>query len=98
MNKRKCPKCNSENIATERRPNGNSKCLDCQYEAKTQDFDADSVIRKIFDGNVHVMPTASKIEHVESKDCWCEPKLIQDIDEEHKKQVWLHKGYEELNQ
>lgn len=43
MKKRKCPKCNSENIATERRPNGNSKCLDCQYEAPTQDFDADSV-------------------------------------------------------
>lgn len=50
------------------------------------------------DGNIHVMPTSGTIEHIESKDCWCEPELIQDIDDEHDKKVWSHKGYEELNQ
>lgn len=25
----KCPNCDSENVARERRPNGNDKCLDC---------------------------------------------------------------------
>lgn len=50
------------------------------------------------DGNIHVIPASGKMEHFESKDCWCEPILIQDIDDEHDKQVWTHKGYEELNQ
>lgn len=27
----KCPECNSENITTEKRPNGNSICQDCGY-------------------------------------------------------------------
>lgn len=30
--KPKCPQCDSSKIATERRPNGNSKCLDCYWE------------------------------------------------------------------
>lgn len=38
------------------------------------------------------------MEHVESSDCWCEPTLIQSIDDEHDCQVWLHKGHEELEQ
>lgn len=56
------------------------------------------VFQWIADGNVHVVPTNGAMEHVESKDCWCEPTLIQDIDQEHDKQVYSHKGYEELNQ
>lgn len=36
---RACPKCKSENIQTERRPNGNSKCLDCDHEDATLIFD-----------------------------------------------------------
>ena len=29
------------------------------------------------DGNVHCMPKAGR-EHLESKDCWCGPEIIQD--------------------
>lgn len=50
------------------------------------------------DGNIHVIPAEGTMEHVESKDCWCEPTLIQAIDDEHDKEVWAHKGYEELDQ
>ena len=53
---------------------------------------------KKFDNNIHVIPTNGTMEHLESKDCWCEPDLIQDIDDDHDKQVWVHKGYEELDQ
>lgn len=42
------------------------------------------------DGHVHVMPNYGPV-HEESKGCWCEPELIQEIDDEHDKQVWLHK-------
>jgi len=38
------------------------------------------------------------MEHIESPDCWCEPTLIQAIDDEHDCEVWAHKGHEELNQ
>jgi hypothetical protein len=41
---------------------------------------------------------SGKLEHVESKDCWCEPKLIQAIDDYHDCEVWSHKGHEELKQ
>lgn len=58
----------------------------------------DEIKKNIHDGNVHIVPTFSCIEHIESKNCWCEPTLIQDIDDEHDKQVWSHKGYEEVNQ
>jgi hypothetical protein len=51
----------------------------------------------MIDGNIHVIPTHGT-KHEETKDCWCDPTLIQDIDDEHDKQVWSHKGYEELNQ
>jgi len=50
------------------------------------------------DGNIHVIPAEGTMEHVESKDCWCEPTLVQAIDDEHDKEVWAHKGYEELDQ
>lgn len=49
------------------------------------------------DGNIHVIPKSGNLKHIESSKCWCEPTLIQDIDDEHDKQVWTHKGYEELN-
>ena len=50
------------------------------------------------DGNVHAVPTNGSMKHIESKDCWCEPAIIQDVDDEYEKQVWSHKGYEELEQ
>lgn len=34
----KCPRCKSANASTERRPGGDSKCLDCGYRAKTTTF------------------------------------------------------------
>ena len=48
------------------------------------------------DGNIHVVPTEGK-EHNENKDCWCDPRLDYK-DEITNKEVWVHKGYEELNQ
>lgn len=48
------------------------------------------------DGNIHVVPTSGK-EHFENKDCWCHPRLGYK-DEQTGKEVWVHKGYEELNQ
>lgn len=36
---RKCPKCKSTNIETERRPNGNSSCRDCAHADPTLIFD-----------------------------------------------------------
>jgi hypothetical protein len=35
----RCPKCNYFKVATEKRPDGNSKCIACQYEAPTKEFD-----------------------------------------------------------
>jgi hypothetical protein len=32
MSKVACPKCKSSNMLTERRPNGNSECLDCKWK------------------------------------------------------------------
>lgn len=48
------------------------------------------------DGNIHIVPSEGK-EHIESKDCWCEPRLDYK-DELTNKEVWVHKGYEELEQ
>lgn len=42
------------------------------------------------DGNVHVMPTHGS-EHEETKDCWCEPELIEDCTSNGGKQCWLHR-------
>lgn len=50
------------------------------------------------DGNIHTIPIESRIRHIESKHCWCSPMLIQGIDDEHDKEVWVHQGYEEVNQ
>lgn len=38
----KCPECGSTTIETERRPNGNSKCLACFFHGKTQLFAVDA--------------------------------------------------------
>jgi len=35
---RYCPKCKSTNIATERRLDGDTKCLDCNHKASTKEF------------------------------------------------------------
>jgi hypothetical protein len=53
---------------------------------------------KEFDENIHIVPTTGNLQHDENRNCWCEPILIQDIDNEHNKQVWSHRGHEELNQ
>ncbi len=37
--KRACPKCKSEDVATERRPDGDSVCQKCQYKGPTKEFD-----------------------------------------------------------
>lgn len=50
------------------------------------------------DGNVHCMPTESPRPHVEDKSCWCHPELTQAIDETYGYEVWLHRGYEDINQ
>jgi len=42
------------------------------------------------DGNVHTMPTYGP-EHIESKDCWCEPELVEDFTNEGGVKVYLHK-------
>jgi uncharacterized Zn finger protein (UPF0148 family) len=36
---RKCPKCKSDKVATERRPDGDSLCGECEYKALTAEFD-----------------------------------------------------------
>ena len=51
---------------------------------------------EMIDGNIHVVPTSGK-EHLETKDCWCEPTLLYK-DEFTGREVWTHKGYEELEQ
>lgn len=48
------------------------------------------------DGNIHVVPKVGK-EHYENKNCWCHPTLNYK-DAETLKEVWAHKGYEELEQ
>ena len=48
------------------------------------------------DGNIHTVPTQGT-PHIESKHCWCEPRLSYK-DEVTGKEVWVHKGYEELGQ
>ena len=37
MSKIKCPKCGSENIESERRINGNRRCVDCGYTWNMRD-------------------------------------------------------------
>ncbi len=42
------------------------------------------------DGNVHVMPTHGP-EHVESKDCWCEPVLTEDYTPDGGTKLYTHR-------
>lgn len=37
MSKVACPKCGSTNLLTERRPNGNSECLDCKWKGSSSE-------------------------------------------------------------
>ena len=39
LTKRACPDCDSESVATERRPDGDSICSDCGYKDRTIEFD-----------------------------------------------------------
>lgn len=34
-----CPKCNSEKVARQRRPHGNTRCTDCGYSLKSAEWD-----------------------------------------------------------
>lgn len=36
---RRCPKCSSHRVSTERRLNGDSTCGDCTFKGKTKEFD-----------------------------------------------------------
>lgn len=42
------------------------------------------------DGNVHTVPSIGP-EHIESKDCWCEPELIGDYANDNGVKHYLHK-------
>jgi hypothetical protein len=42
------------------------------------------------DGNVHTMPTNGP-EHIESKDCWCEPVLDADYTDQCGVKHYVHK-------
>jgi len=35
---RKCPICGSTYVKTERRPDGDSECVDCKHKANTEEF------------------------------------------------------------
>jgi len=48
------------------------------------------------DENIHVVPTEGR-PHEVSKNCWCEPEMTYK-DDITGKEVWSHKGYEELEQ
>lgn len=62
---------------------GPAACSDCALEKASVKPD----------GNIHVVPTSGP-QHYEIKECWCEPTLsFKD-----QKEVWSHKGYEELHQ
>lgn len=43
------------------------------------------------DGNVHAMKVDIGVLHEESKDCWCEPELIEDATENGGVKCYLHK-------
>lgn len=38
----KCPKCESTKYARERRPDGDTTCLDCDYTGKSKEWDVDA--------------------------------------------------------
>lgn len=42
------------------------------------------------DGNVHVVPLDGP-EHIESKECWCEPELLEDYTHQGGLKLYTHK-------
>lgn len=56
-----CPKCGYTGIRTERRPDGNSRCESCKFEAKTKHFDTGHL-------NPVPNPTSENIESVIRKE------------------------------
>lgn len=43
------------------------------------------------DGNVHVVPTGGQNpEHIESKDCWCQPELRDDYSDTGGVKLYVH--------
>ena len=40
----KCPECNSSDISTDRRPDGNSICISCGYNARASCFIGDTIV------------------------------------------------------
>lgn len=76
--------------------------LECHHIATVGDYVIRGVKGEIYPCNPDIFEmTYEKVEplqHIESPDCWCEPTLIQSIDEEHDAEVWSHKGHEDINQ
>lgn len=54
MTNPKCPKCGSENVASERRPDGDSRCQDCKHQDKTTAFYAKESIKRGVPHNVSI--------------------------------------------
>lgn len=44
--KRRCPHCGSDKIDTERRPNGDSYCRECDHKALTYFFDSHETVKE----------------------------------------------------
>jgi hypothetical protein len=58
------------------------------YPCKSDIFAA--TYEPVPDGHVHTVPTGEP-EHYESKDCWCEPELVEDFTETGGRKLYLHK-------
>lgn len=63
---------------------------------KKLNFVRDTYQEEIIDGHIHVIPTSGK-RHLENKNCWCCP-ILDYKDEITNIEVWVHKGYDELEQ
>lgn len=61
--KRCCPECNSTNVATEKRPDGNSNCKDCKFTGPTAKFPMGS----------YKIPLPSLQEEI---DKWCDDASV----------------------
>jgi hypothetical protein len=78
------------------------KTLEGDHKANLGDFIIKGVKGEIYSCKPDIFEMTyervEQLEHLESPDCWCEPTLIQAIDDEHDCEVWSHKGHDELNQ
>jgi len=51
MSNPKCPKCGSENVTSERRPDGNSRCQDCKHQDKLAAFYIKELVEQMSGAN-----------------------------------------------